>query len=311
MNGNLEKLGERIRARRLQLGLTQSELVGGDVTRNMLSRIENGAALPSLPTLITLAAGLQVPVGALIGDADDFLDYQQTCELKRMLANKQYAQILEICADTNESEVSDEMKSILCKARCARAEEFFQVGRLSDAMQLLDAAKSLAESCRYDLSEENKRIFLLRMMMEACPALSNSGEKNTFSESSENLRSAVFDNNELAIYLYCKSTLANVTGNAYSEPHPDEKLHRANLKPLIDGFRNPLYKEHIAAKLDIASADYLAAKARLLKLADHSLPPSVLYELYADLEHCCKCCGDFENAYHFSVARLDLFRKIL
>ena len=39
----LSHIGERIRAIRQRKGITQAELVGDSVTRNMLSRIENGA----------------------------------------------------------------------------------------------------------------------------------------------------------------------------------------------------------------------------------------------------------------------------
>ena len=61
----------------------------------------------------------------------------------------------------------------------------------------------------------------------------------------------------------------------------------------------------------MADADYLAAKAVLLKLtALPDVPISVLYELYMDLELCCKCCGDFENAYKYSGMRLELIKKI-
>ena len=51
--------------------MTQKELSEGIVTRNMLSRIENGEALPSLSTVSALAARLSVPVGYLIDDLDD------------------------------------------------------------------------------------------------------------------------------------------------------------------------------------------------------------------------------------------------
>ena len=51
-------IGEKIKRLRCAKLMTQSELVGGEITRNMLSRIENGAAQPSLDTLRYIAKKL-------------------------------------------------------------------------------------------------------------------------------------------------------------------------------------------------------------------------------------------------------------
>lgn len=55
-------LGQRIRQARLEAGLSQRQLCGGEITRNMLSQIENGSAKPSMSTLQFLAARLGKPV---------------------------------------------------------------------------------------------------------------------------------------------------------------------------------------------------------------------------------------------------------
>ncbi len=56
------ELGARIRAARLETGLSQRQLCGEIITRNMLSQIENGTARPSMDTLAALAAALGKPV---------------------------------------------------------------------------------------------------------------------------------------------------------------------------------------------------------------------------------------------------------
>ena len=56
------ELGEKLRLARLEAGLSQRALCGDEITRNMLSRIENGAARPSMKTLGCLAARLGKPV---------------------------------------------------------------------------------------------------------------------------------------------------------------------------------------------------------------------------------------------------------
>lgn len=52
------ELGEKLRLARLEAGLSQRQLCGEEITRNMLSLIENGAAKPSMKTLQYLAGRL-------------------------------------------------------------------------------------------------------------------------------------------------------------------------------------------------------------------------------------------------------------
>lgn len=56
------ELGARLKQARMEAGLSQRQLCGGEITRNMLSQIENGAARPSMDTLRYLAARLGKPI---------------------------------------------------------------------------------------------------------------------------------------------------------------------------------------------------------------------------------------------------------
>ncbi len=56
------ELGQRLRQARLEAGLSQRQLCGQQLTRNMLSLIENGSARPSMDTLKYLAGQLGKPV---------------------------------------------------------------------------------------------------------------------------------------------------------------------------------------------------------------------------------------------------------
>ena len=63
-------LGEKIKKARLDSHMTQREVVGDYITRNMLSKIENNSATPSMKTLEFLATQLGLPAGYFIsGDA--------------------------------------------------------------------------------------------------------------------------------------------------------------------------------------------------------------------------------------------------
>ena len=70
-------IGEKIRSLRVAKLMTQSELAGNQITRNMLSSIENGKAQPSLSTIQYIANMLKVPVGFLLAEEGDEIVYQK------------------------------------------------------------------------------------------------------------------------------------------------------------------------------------------------------------------------------------------
>jgi tetratricopeptide (TPR) repeat protein len=69
MGDTVPSLGERIRLRRKELGLTQSELGGTDLTKGFISLVEKGRAKPSIETLVLLARRLQKPVGYFLEES--------------------------------------------------------------------------------------------------------------------------------------------------------------------------------------------------------------------------------------------------
>ena len=62
-------LGQKIREARQSKGMTQKELVGDYITRNMLSKIENDSAVPSVRTLEYLAGALGFAACMFLGAA--------------------------------------------------------------------------------------------------------------------------------------------------------------------------------------------------------------------------------------------------
>lgn len=64
-------LGKRIKEARLAKKMTQSEVVGDFITRNMLSQIESGSATPSVKTLEYLCKVLEIEPNTLLPDEND------------------------------------------------------------------------------------------------------------------------------------------------------------------------------------------------------------------------------------------------
>ncbi len=72
------ELGRLIKEARLAKKMTQSEVVGNFITRNMLSQIENGSAIPSIKTLEYLSKKLDISIKMLTPEAQNVDTDQNT-----------------------------------------------------------------------------------------------------------------------------------------------------------------------------------------------------------------------------------------
>ena len=88
-------LSQKLKTARLEAGLSQRQLCGDTITRNMLSQIENGSARPSMTTLQYLAQRLGKPVSyfleeqAVVSPNLDVMDRARDC-----YGQKAYAQAI-------------------------------------------------------------------------------------------------------------------------------------------------------------------------------------------------------------------------
>jgi transcriptional regulator with XRE-family HTH domain len=303
----LAYIGERIRYARIRAGLTQEELAGGDITRNMISRIETGAALPSLPTLCALADKLNLPAGALLSDLNEYDAYRLTAELRSLLIKKRYAQILERF-EISGVNVTDELAYILYCANVSRAWELYEDGKLNEALKRLAAAEIYAGLTDADIISYERNAKICRMLISLHK---ETAEKDKI-KYDEELGELIFRDNEYAIYLYVRNILSELSSTPKSVPDDDTESLLRRVEPLVSGLPDDYIRAHILAMFDMARADYLSAKSKLVPYTEppSKLPPTFLFDFYTDLELCCKCCGDFENAYKYASRKLALIQKI-
>ena len=118
---NRSELGKKIKEARLAKKMTQTEVVGNFITRNMLSQIESGVATPSLNTLEYLAGVLDIPVQTLIPDsreaqAETESDADKLCEAKQLFRDGEYDRCFQIAKTLADSKFSDEAAAL--DARC-------------------------------------------------------------------------------------------------------------------------------------------------------------------------------------------------
>lgn len=89
------ELGEKLRQARLEAGLSQRQLCGDTITRNMLSQIESGKASPSMNTLRFLAAQLGKSVGYFLEEQETLSpNVECLAAARRFYAEKDYRRSL-------------------------------------------------------------------------------------------------------------------------------------------------------------------------------------------------------------------------
>ncbi|CAM4321784.1 DNA-binding protein [Bacillus manliponensis] len=105
-------LGEKIRTLRKEKKLTQSTLAGEELTKSMLSQIENGKATPSMKTLQYIADKLGCEPSFLLEEEDSELA-SLVHEMKQLIQKREYKKVYE----TLHSTVQHELPATLHTAR--------------------------------------------------------------------------------------------------------------------------------------------------------------------------------------------------
>lgn len=135
-------LGQRIKQARLEAGLSQRQLCGEEVTRNMLSQIENGAAKPSMATLSYFASRLGKPVSYFLDEEAVRSPNQEIMgRAREAVLNGNAADALEILDGYRQPDEIFDAEFLLLRrlAALAAAEEAAAKGQSGYAVQLLEA----------------------------------------------------------------------------------------------------------------------------------------------------------------------------
>ncbi len=126
-------MGDLLRQARQEMGLSQRQLCGEEITRNMLSQIENGAARPSMDTLRYLARRLEKPVSYFLEEQADPAAAALE-EARRAYGAGSWEQALEhlqAAGDTPEGQL------LFCLCTLDRAEAAIAAGKKPYAAKLL------------------------------------------------------------------------------------------------------------------------------------------------------------------------------
>ena len=157
------ELGKRLKEARLAAGLSQRQLCGDEITRNMLSQIENGAARPSMDTLKYLAARLGKSVSYFLEEETVTSPNQTVMAAARAACRAgQWQKVLTALGDyRGKDPLFDEERALLgYLALTALAEDALANGRRPHAAALLEQAGELT-SIYITAPLERRRLGLL------------------------------------------------------------------------------------------------------------------------------------------------------
>ncbi len=289
-------IGERIRELRVSKLMTQSDLAGDRITRNMLSCIENGTANPSLSTILYLAGRLNVPAGFLLAEAGDEIVYRKISNLsniKRAYTAGDLRGCRSLCF-SGCPEPDDEISLLLANCDAGIAVEEFENGRLRSSCRFFDEALGYAEKTIYptDAVVASARVYFRYMERISHTLYSDMLD----SESPDELQS----NSALVAYLNAWDDLD--AGNA-------EAARSFLLSSSVDSFE----ATHIRIRLWMLEGDYRQAQKALSMLLMEETPLSkvALYTVLCELEVCCREIEDFKGAYNYANEKVELLEQLL
>ena len=289
-------IGERIRELRVSKLMTQAELAGDQITRNMLSYIENGSANPSLSTILYIAARLNVPAGFLLADEGDEIVYRKMSNLsniKRAYTAGDLRGCRSLCMSAC-PDPDDEIYLLLASCDVGIGVEEFWSGRLRSACRYFDEALGYAEKTIYPTAtvEAEARVYFRYM-----ERLSHTLYSDLLDEEAA---CAVSSLSPFAAYVRALEAL-----DAENDGAVEEYLCGAD--------ENAFFAAHVRVRLLMKEGDYRTSGAALLQMlhGDTPLNRIELYTVLYELEICCRETEDFKGAYNYANEKIQLLEDLL
>lgn len=194
------ELGQKIRQVRLEAGLSQRQLCGDVITRNMLSQIENGSARPSMSTLQYLAATLGKPIGFFLEETVPVLPNLPVMEQARQAQGAEVLSVLESYQAPDP--VFDRERWLLEALACMdMAKQALAEEKYAYARELLQQAKAAGEQTPYYEEALERMRLLLCAQAEQDPATLVQALPSLDAELILRAQAALQENRKAAAYL--------------------------------------------------------------------------------------------------------------
>ena len=292
-------IGEKIRSFRLKKRMTQAELVGDRLTRNMISMIENGKVEPSLSTINYLAERLDVTPGVLLSsESEEFVltKSEVMIQIRQAFVSGDFRKCLELCRGLGPRAENDDdvtWYSAHCLYMCAH--ELFLEGKMAESASVFNEARNCALRTRYETSSvftgAEAHLSLIRQM-------TGGNVIDTFlMPDREAKNSYQMQNDEWNAFITAKAALEhdNPEGSSlflssHDTDHPDMTVSL------------------IRAEMSMYEGNYDNARVILESMTKdgRQLKPVIRYYWLEDYEICCRETNDYKGAYLASKERSEL-----
>lgn len=258
------ELGQKLKQARQELGLSQRQLCGDVITRNMLSLIENGLASPSMETLKYLSKRLGKPLSFFLEEDAVTSPNQQFMEQARAAFDRgEYGLVLqELESYCRPDSVFDREEALLrALSLLCLAEEAISRGKSPYALELLKkAGEAGAQTPYYTKELERRRLLSLAQLQPT---------------------ELPVDDRELLL----RAELA------LKQNEPEEAVRYLEATQLRSGS----YWNFLRGRAYLCAADY--AHAQVCLEAAWQYNPKTCATL---LEQCCREQEDFKGAYRYA-----------
>ncbi len=283
-------LGARIREIRTKRGITQKELAGNKITRNMLSLIENGSASPSVSTLMYISEKLETPVGYFFSSSteDESKFYKLTVieELKDLFRRKKYAECEELCSSTNIDALDDEMLFILASSYLRTAADHANEYNIRHALDDLEKAYAYCTRSMYCDDAFVRSVMFFRDL----------------------IRYSVSE--DIPDILCTAADVSEFISPSVIEYFISLRLVKDGQKTPFTFAKNSFYDRHLSSLAMITDEKFSEAQKKLRELAlDPALPYYMQYRVLCDLEKTADALGDLRLAYSSSRRKLELIDR--
>ena len=279
-------LGKKIKELRLQKNMTQTELAGSTITRNMLSQIENGTAQPSVTTIIELSEKLGAPTEYFFSQTNDlptFRKLESIAKIRKLYASGDYGKTVSRLETLGVWD--DETEHLYVMALLRQGISFYREGALASASDCLEKIFSHAENTLYT---DDAVLSLARKYRFAISAVQN--KISDADDMKEDVR--------LSDIAYVTALFGHTDSFAYGDTHPLYAEHLAVRRRMREE-RTPQNRETMMQTLK-----------QILSHTQERQDAVLRYYVLSDLETLAEEIGDYKCAYECSSARLCLSEKM-
>ncbi len=291
MTTHEKRLGERIRELRTRLGITQKELAGNKITRNMLSLIESGNASPSVATLLYIADRLGTSAGYFFTSTEEdegrYFKISIIDELKTKFQEQKYRECQKICESVPISARDDELSYLAAMSYLHTAMEAAELFAMTQAIISLEQARIYAARSIYaDASFLCALEFYEELFRTIC---------------SDAIPSVLCEYRMCGVYV-------PISMVQYFEALA---MVREGLASMFAFPNEVYYEKHLRAVILLRDKEQTSEAIRILRelSLDSELPYYMKYRVLCGLEEAAHTVGDFRIAYSASKRKLELIEK--